>query len=118
MTNEDANKRLKACIKYGFLCRGCEFEHDCSIEKVHEIAIDALEKQIPKKPVKKKFREGYLVVREVEYYTCPVCGGQVEVEDNEGYLTECYPSCECGQRIDWTGIIEKYGMKWLGEDQC
>lgn len=45
MTYEEAKNRLNACIKYGFLCRGCEFEHDCSIEKVHEMASESLEKQ-------------------------------------------------------------------------
>ena len=49
-----------------------------------EIAVDAMQKQIPKKPT---LHEGWLY--------CSVCGKDV--------LMEGYKFCpDCGQRIDWT----------------
>lgn len=77
------------------------------------IAIEALEKQIAKKPIKKMVTRKWLYLRQIiQFWTCPTCNKVVEVDDNEGFQTEYYPSCECGQRIDWTGILEDYELKW------
>ena len=61
------------------------------------MAIDALEKQIPKKPdehlepIKKHMEEGKTAP------FCPVCGEDLLDEAND-----CYMYCpECGQKIDW-----------------
>ena len=60
-----------------------------------EMAIKALEKQIPKKPIE---NDTY-----GEYYKCPICNKYIV--DNFG----CgYKFCrECGQAIDWSD--EEYG---------
>lgn len=55
--------------------------------KANEIAIQALEKQIPKKP-KERDRIGFNTL------VCPVCKGAL-------YLYE--PYCDnCGQKLDWS----------------
>lgn len=68
-----------------------------------EVILDALEKQILKKPIKKTGAELGMHHREEYYYCCPICGKPVEVDDNELWMTICYPTCECGQKIkyDW-----------------
>lgn len=50
-----------------------------------ETAINALEKQIPKKPIKDKY------VPELDF--CPECGTEV---------TNCNYCPLCGQKIDWS----------------
>ena len=73
-----------------------------------ELAISALEKQIPKKPIEeeKQYSEDYGFNSDI---LCPVCNNYI------GYYTEamCKPKymqyCnECGQRIDddWSGDDE------------
>lgn len=64
-------------------------------------AIEALEKQIPKKPTKKIGAECGMHHKKLFYHSCPTCGKPVEVDDDEYWDTICYPTCECGQRIDW-----------------
>ena len=55
-----------------------------------DIAIEALEKQISKKPIK--------IDKWGEYYECPVCDKYAV--DNFGCK---YKFCrECGQKLDWT----------------
>ena len=66
-----------------------------------EIAIDALKKQIPIKPIYSDyhdngFDENTLIPYEA---TCPTCGYEFEFEtwnDEENH------HCICGQKIDWT----------------
>ena len=57
-----------------------------------EIAVDAMEKRIPKKP---NYKEEDRFVKELfaVYTYCPVCGKEVVVDD-------MYCVC-CGQAIDW-----------------
>lgn len=56
------------------------------------LAIKALEKQIPKKPVKSENQ----VVRYVNTYYCPICN----LEITETNIAKwCY---HCGQKFDWS----------------
>lgn len=75
-----------------------------------EIAIEALDKQIHKKPSERIVRNA-IYAQEIRW-CCPTCGNVVEVDDNEYYKTELYPACRCGQRIDWTDELDEYHMKW------
>ena len=55
------------------------------------IAIEALEKQIPKKPIKAQEH-----IRYEKCYICPNCG---KIFSGTGIATYCY---HCGQKLDWS----------------
>lgn len=66
---------------------------------LYNIAIEALEKQLPKKPKENEIRGGWLGKQ--KHYTCPTCGNclleeMMNERQNTGY---CW---DCGQRLDWT----------------
>jgi len=64
----------------------------------YQAAIDALEKQEAKKPIKiYPFHYSNLF-----NYICPNCGEMLEVPG-------CYPKCceDCGQKIDWVDAREE-----------
>ena len=85
---------FNVAIRYGFCsdCRkmrshdSCE-GYDCYENSVKVIA-DALEKQIPKKPIMRKD------VAET-YYICPECEWEVDRFD-DNYCSDC------GQKLDWS----------------
>lgn len=64
------------------------------MEQVNEacrMGMDALKKQVPKKPVKDKYKHN----------CCPSCGWIVSYD--EGWGEKYVPHCEnCGQAIDWS----------------
>ena len=68
----------------------CKFTEDDY--KANEMAINALEKQIAKKP-KKTESEGF---RYTDTYRCPLCGGNFS---GTGIADYCY---HCGQKLDWS----------------
>ena len=55
-----------------------------------ELAIVALEKQVPKKPIRKPNAD--MTHEEV---TCPTCGSYCSAFKNK--------YCDCGQKLDWEG---------------
>ena len=84
MTNEEAIKiltELKPIPIDGFKI----------IAEAYDLAIDALEKQVPKKPTRTRGKYGYT--------ECACCGWVVESFCGD---LEQYPFCpNCGQAIDW-----------------
>jgi rubrerythrin len=73
----------------------CEFTEDDY--KANEMAIRALEKQIPKKPTYEG--DGYAPDGTLVYDTwiCPCCGKRYEVDYDD------YTYCpNCGQKLDWS----------------
>ena len=64
-----------------------------------DVAIQALEKQIPKKPRKTDSYRG--VLKRVYAYVCPTCGNAcLEKYMNERQNTMfCW---DCGQKLDWS----------------
>lgn len=61
------------------------------------IAIQALEKQMPKKPIMKQYFENL----EEEYLCCPTCGEILTDRmpaDNKTFYFHCM---NCGQKFDW-----------------
>lgn len=73
--------------------------HDGKIAPAREIAISALKKQIPKKPIAdiSKDYEGNIID---DVFFCPKCNRTIcfGIENN---LAENYPYCNCGQALDW-----------------
>ena len=92
MTNQEAIETIKIAIAE------VEWNYPMDYSIAFDMAITALEKQIPKKP------EEY----EDKYYACPVCGN-VLLHKWEKYPTKLMsknnglPYClSCGQAIDWS----------------
>lgn len=83
MTEKEAIKilqelSLERCEAFGFDCGNCD---KCKVTKAYNTAIIALEKQIPKKPIKYKYE-----------IVCPSCKT----------LVGSAPYCRyCGQALDW-----------------
>lgn len=71
----------------------CKFTEDDY--KANEMAIQALEKQIPKKPVKSEKQ----VVRYVNTYYCPICNLGIT---GTNIAKWCY---HCGQKLDWSDEV-------------
>ena len=59
-----------------------------------KISMQALEKQIPKKPIKSEKQ----VIRYVNTYCCPICKGLM----GTGIAKWCY---HCGQKLDWSDTV-------------
>ena len=68
-----------------------EWDYPMDYTVAFEEAIEALEKQIPKKPVDDP---------ENGWFECPNCGLIVWVYYGTGETHHC----DCGQRLDWEGI--------------
>ena len=89
MKSEDARAifLLEYCAEE---CAGYQKDDACENCEINA-AMEALDKQIPKKP---EF--------EGEYYVCPICGVYQE------YLTDGKPPycVNCGQALDWQEVEE------------
>lgn len=79
MDIQGAIKSLQNIVEY-WSCRPSEVE-------AAEVAILALEKQIPKTPTPYK---------RYSVYFCPRCRGSIWYKDRK--ITHCF---RCGQKIDW-----------------
>ena len=87
MTYEEAIKNINAL---NAVC-GQKDLYDAEFENALVLAIDALEKQIPKKPTSTRGKYGHT--------ECTCCGWVVESFCGD---LEQYPFCpNCGQAIDW-----------------
>ena len=86
MTTKELAKDLKEHI-------GCGVEVPLYDEEL-EVVVEALEKQIAKKPRKIEV-EGY---RYTDTYRCPICGGNFS---GTGIADYCY---HCGQKLDWNEV--------------
>lgn len=91
MTPQEAIQFLKETIA------GCHILRDRQLKAVCEVSINALEKQIPKKPIKKspicyeKTKDG---TEFIAYdYFCPDCNKQIKATEHH---------CKCGQALDWS----------------
>ena len=98
MTENEAIKELKYyCNELGKVIP-CDTSWGCSFENVYGMAIQALEKQIPKKPIMKQ----YFKDMEEEYFCCPTCGEILTDRipgDNKAFYFHCM---NCGQKLDWS----------------
>lgn len=81
MTIQEAISCLKADKKY------LEYHNICDGKEI-DVAIEALEKQIPKKPIMVKDKAE-------TYYICSECEMEVDRFD-DNYCSDC------GQKLDWS----------------
>ena len=63
-----------------------------------DVAIHALEKQIPKKPIMKQYFEDL----EEKYLCCPTCGEILTDRIPADNKTFCFHFMNCGQKLDWS----------------
>lgn len=66
-------------------------------KKGFDIAIKALEKQLPKKGIKEKITEG--ANKGLHKYYCPICYEKGDLSNKCNVGDYC---SDCGQRIDWS----------------
>lgn len=78
MTPEEAIKTIKVAIAE------VEWDYPMNYSVAFETAIEALEKQIPKKP------------KNSDRMVCPVCNSKANY--GHPYTDYC---CHCGQKTDW-----------------
>lgn len=69
----------------------------CSAEEM-KVAIEALAKQIPQKPIEKDI--GKLKISDTAF--CPICDNPVIKDETDNY-EQAY-CCYCGQAIDWSNF--------------
>lgn len=89
MTESEAIKELQQYV-------GLPFEMD-ALEEAAKMAIQALEKQIAKKPIMKPYFDDM----EEEYLCCPTCGEILTDRipmDNKDFYFHCL---NCGQKFDY-----------------
>jgi hypothetical protein len=65
--------------------------------KLYETAIEALEKQLPKKGIKEKITEG--VNKGLHKYYCPIYYEKGDLSNKCNVGDYC---SDCGQRLDWS----------------
>lgn len=99
MTESEAIEKLKNMRLYMQIedkNNDCKFTEDDY--KANEMAIQALEKQIVKKPEYEAdgYEDGELVY---DYAKCPICGHAFEYGINDWRCEYC---SYCGQKMDWS----------------
>ena len=96
MTENEAIKKLKQHFEY--LKHAWKPHPDYKTMDAIGYAIQALEKQIAKKPIMKPYYEDM----EEEYLCCPTCGEILTDRipmDNKDFYFHCF---NCGQKFDWS----------------
>lgn len=99
MTEKEAietlqEKSLERCEAFGFYCGNCD---KCEVTIAYDMAIKALEKQMPKKVENYTIDcYGYMIYD----CECPSC----KTEHKEMYPFAYCP--HCGQALDWSGDCE------------
>ena len=90
MTAEEAIKTIQVAIAE------VEWEYPLDYSVAFETAIEALDKQIPKKPINEEC-----------YYICPCCRDDLGVSDDDIFIYELsmpkYCS-NCGCVLDWSEV--------------
>lgn len=72
--------------------------HSQVLHDAVDVAIHALEKQIPKKPIMKQYFEDL----EEKYLCCPTCGEILTDRIPADNKTFCFHCMNCGQKLDWS----------------
>ena len=101
MTENEAREKLKNMRLYMQIedkNSDCKFTEDDY--KANEMAIQALKKQIPKKPVN----------YDKHYYKCPCCNEDLEIDNDMLFVYDEEPPkfcIKCGQKLDWSDESEQ-----------
>ena len=101
MTENEAIEKLKNMRLYMQIedkNNDCKFTEDDY--KANEMAIQALKKQIPKKPVN----------YDKHYYKCPCCNEDLEIDNDMLFVYDEEPPkfcIKCGQKLDWSDESEQ-----------
>ena len=76
---------------------GCEMTPEWKeMLQIYNTAVEALRKQIPKKPKTDQYG----------YYVCPSCGADDYALMHDSNLANQYNHChDCGQSLDWSDVI-------------
>ena len=100
MTNEEAKTILVNCTTFIKDCfKYMKDEHVEQFKEAYRIAIEALEKQTPRKSVLTFKSNEYLIARS---HCCPVC---------KSSIIEYQKFCdECGQKLDWGSVNDTIFM--------
>ena len=93
MTESEAIKE----IRFNMSTIGLSNEAAKRVVEARDMAINALEKQIPKKPAKSENQ----VVRYANTYYCPICNLGIT---GTNIAKWCY---HCGQKLDWSEESEE-----------
>ena len=69
------------------------FKDNPEMLKALDMAIDALLKQIPTKPIMEEWNPA----------RCPMCGAELSELIGDGYYKHCVDKevCDCGQKLKW-----------------
>ena len=90
-----------SCIEKGCdrKCDNCDYNYaqgnNGEQKEALKVAIQALEKQIPKKAVN----------YDKHYYKCPCCNEDLEIDDDMLFVYDEEPPkfcIKCGQKLDWS----------------
>lgn len=101
MTNEEAIRILDPDRKDVWKAYDGKDVQRCN--EACRVAVKALEKQIPKKPLIKTHTYSGLDDDFTNKYYCPVCNELIVCEDTNGYYAgKIVEHCPCGQALDWT----------------
>jgi rubrerythrin len=100
---DDYNEAI-AEVRFNMSTIGLKESSVKRVVKARDLAIKALEKQIPRKPRKTDSYRG--VLKRVYAYVCPTCGNAcLEKYMNERQNTTfCW---DCGQKLDWSEESEE-----------
>lgn len=102
MTPQEAIRRIK---NHNEVHSRKEKHFAVHITEALNMAVEALEKQIPKKPILKETKcfDGST---DDFVFVCPVCNRTICIEPEDDviadYIKEEYPHCHCGQALDWS----------------
>ena len=94
MTESEAIKE----VRFNMSTIGLSDKAAKRVVEARDMAINALEKQIPKKPEYEAdgYADGELVY---DYAKCPICGHDFEYGINDWGCNYC---SDCGQKLDWS----------------
>lgn len=114
MTNEEAIKELladRALYECDIVTAG-DGTPDGDLMLALDIAVAAIERQLPKKPLKRPFDfselKGKTYYENYDDFLCPSCKKRIISNINGGWVAGCRQKyCDkCGQALDWEGIKE------------